>query len=151
MSAVKIADCFPCPAVKIADCFPCPVSGKPCPTNGALGDIPYYYYPGDCPNYQPCLEQATHDDPYQKNMNDIKDLCIRYLQLQTERERITTSMSLVEASLERQRRDLNPEDLPQIPTTFYVRIEGGLYRLVFDDEDTSFLGLHITSSVQIID
>lgn len=49
--------------VKTLDGFPCPVSGKPCPTNGALGDIPYWYYPGDCPNYQPCFDQAVQDNP----------------------------------------------------------------------------------------
>lgn len=49
--------------IKASDCFPCPLTGTPCPTNGAMGTIPYYYYPGDCPNSKPCEDEAKYKDP----------------------------------------------------------------------------------------
>lgn len=84
-------------------------------------------------------------------MNDIKDLCASYLQLQEEFERLKKSMSLVETCLERQRRELNPDNVLQIPTTFYMRLKGDLYRLDFDEEDTSFISLKKDSDTQILD
>jgi hypothetical protein len=49
--------------ITIADCYPCPISGKPCPTNGEMGTISHYYYPGDCPNFKACEDTATQTDP----------------------------------------------------------------------------------------
>lgn len=49
--------------ITVADCYPCPISGKPCPTNGAMGEISHYYYPGDCPNFKACADTATEADP----------------------------------------------------------------------------------------
>jgi len=84
-------------------------------------------------------------------MNDIKDLCARYLQLQEEFERLKKSMSLVETCLERQRREFNSDNIHQIPTTFYMRLKGDLYRLDFDEEDSSFISLKKDSYSQILD
>lgn len=84
-------------------------------------------------------------------MNDIKDLCTSYLQLQDELERIKKSMSLVETCLERQRRELHPDNIHKIPTTFYMRLKGDLYRLDFDEEDTSFISLKKDLDTQILD
>ena len=49
--------------ITIADCYPCPISGKPCPTNGEMGTISHYYYPGDCPNFKACEDTATQTNP----------------------------------------------------------------------------------------
>lgn len=84
-------------------------------------------------------------------MNDIKDLCASYLQLQEEFERLKKSMSLIETCLERQRLELNPDNILKIPTTFYMRLKGDLYRLDFDEEDTSFISLKKDSDTQILD
>ena len=85
-----------------------------------------------------------------KTLEEIKTLSSRYLQLGAEQERINLSLSLVETSLSKLRLGLNP-DIYQIPNTFYIRLDGALYRLEFDMEDCSFLSLDKASDVQIID
>jgi hypothetical protein len=84
-------------------------------------------------------------------MKEIQDLCHRYLALQAQRKEIHTRMELVESSLEKVRRDINPDDMYQIATTFYTRLDGVLYCLSFDEEHGSFLSLKQVSDVQIID
>ncbi len=37
------------------NCAPCPITGNPCRTRGDMGDIPYYYYPGDFHEYSVCV------------------------------------------------------------------------------------------------
>lgn len=89
--------------------------------------------------------------PLIKPMEEIKNLCAQYLELQAQREDITKRMALVETSLENIRLGLNPDDIYQIPITFYLRLNGSLYRLDFDEEDTRFIRLKQVSNVQIID
>lgn len=47
---------IPCPA-------PCPISGNPCKTRGDMGDIPFYYYPADCPDWNECRQTALILNP----------------------------------------------------------------------------------------
>jgi hypothetical protein len=56
----------------------CPISKKPCKTRGDLGDIPYYVYPGDCPDYDACLltEMEIHPEDFEDHYYDEEGICL---------------------------------------------------------------------------
>ncbi len=66
-------------------------------------------------------------------MEKFPPLCSQYLELQAQRKAITQQMAEIEKQLEQTRFSMKNEE-SHVPNTFFMRLEGQIYSLEFDDE-----------------